>query len=76
MKRFLATRVKHVVDSGRLELTALRADGTEFPVELSIALAEQEDGPVFVSYLRDISARLAAERELERQALRSLKVQH
>ena len=64
MQRFLATGVKHVVDSGRLELTALRADGTEFPVELSIALAEQEDGPVFVSYLRDISARLAAEREL------------
>ena len=64
MKRFLATRVKHVVDSGRLELTALRADGAEFPVELSISLAEQEDGPVFVSYLRDISARLASEREL------------
>lgn len=64
MKRFLATGVKHVVDSGRLELTALRADGTEFPVELSIALAEQDDGAVFVSYLRDISARLAGERAL------------
>ena len=64
MKRFLETGEKRVVDSGRLELTALRADGTEFPVEISIALAEQEDGPVFVSYLRDISARLAAERAL------------
>lgn len=64
MARFLATGVKHVVDSGRLELTALRADGTEFPVELSIVLAEQDDGAVFVSYLRDISARLAGERAL------------
>lgn len=64
MERFLATGVKHVVDSGRLELTALRADGTEFPVELSIVLAEQDDGAVFVSYLRDISARLAGERAL------------
>ncbi len=37
---------------------------TVFPVELSINAAESEDGEIFVSYLRDISKRVAGENEL------------
>jgi PAS domain S-box-containing protein len=49
---------------GRLvETTALRADGSEIPVELAISVAEVPEGSIFVGHLRDISARRAAEAE-------------
>ena len=64
MKRYLDTGEKRVVDAGRVELSAIRSDGTEFPVELAIASDETEDGPIFISYLRDISHRVAAQAAL------------
>ncbi|MCW5636126.1 MAG: PAS domain S-box protein [Rubrivivax sp.] len=49
---------------GRLiETTALRADGTEIPVELAISVAAVPEGTIFVCHVRDISARRAAEAE-------------
>ncbi len=39
----------------RLELPALRADGSEFPIELSITRIPTEGPPQFTAYLRDIS---------------------
>lgn len=49
---------------GRLvETTAMRADGSEFPVELAISVASVAEGSIFVGHLRDISARRAAESE-------------
>ncbi|GAC1532776.1 MAG: hypothetical protein NVS3B12_11190 [Acidimicrobiales bacterium] len=46
-----------------VELTALRADGTEFPVELTVtALAIEGQPPAFTAYVRDISARRESER--------------
>lgn len=49
---------------GRLvETTALRADGSEIPVELAISVAAVPEGSIFVGHLRDISARRAAEAE-------------
>ena len=49
----------------RLELTALRADGSEFPIELSIAAIESEEGhpSLFTGFVRDITARKEMERE-------------
>lgn len=49
----------------RLELTATRADGTEFPVELSIASVETRDGHerLFTGFVRDITTRKEIERE-------------
>jgi PAS domain S-box-containing protein len=48
----------------RIEVTAIRRGGTEFPVELSVTASDQFGGPLFVGFLRDISERQArAERQ-------------
>jgi PAS domain S-box-containing protein len=41
----------------RLELDALRSDGTEFPVELAVVRVETEGPPMFTGYIRDITER-------------------
>lgn len=48
----------------RIELAAIRRDGTEFPVELSITSFHSTDDEYFSAYIRDISERKAAEVEL------------
>jgi PAS domain S-box-containing protein len=45
----------------RIETHALRADGSEFPVELATGVAQGADGTIFIGYLRDISELKAAE---------------
>ena len=52
----------------RVELTAMRADGSEFPVELVVTRPEIPGAPVFYGYLRDLSARYVAEASLHRLA--------
>ncbi|MCC4299963.1 PAS domain-containing hybrid sensor histidine kinase/response regulator [Aurantimonas coralicida] len=64
MARLRATGEKRVVDQGRVNLDALHADGSEFPVELSIGSATGQSGPIFIAFIRDISERLQAERAL------------
>ncbi|MEP5759762.1 MAG: PAS domain S-box protein, partial [Litoreibacter sp.] len=64
MRRYRETSEKRVVGSGLLKLEAKRKDGSVFPVELSINSAESADGEIFVSFLRDISQRVANEQEL------------
>lgn len=51
-----------------IEITALRADGSEFPVELSITHAQSSQGPVYIGFLRDIGQRILIEGQLRRQA--------
>lgn len=50
----------------RIEVEAMRADGSEFPAELSIGVARDRDGPMFIGYLRDITDRRSAETERSR----------
>ena len=64
MTRYLETGEKHVIGKGRVKLEARRKSGEVFPVELSISTARSEAGEVFVSFLRDISHRVAAEQAL------------
>lgn len=64
MTRYRQTREKHVVGKGLVRLEAKRKDGTVFPVELSLSSASFNGSEIFVSFLRDISDRVAAEQEL------------
>jgi PAS domain S-box-containing protein len=50
----------------RVEVVAQRADGSEFPAELAIAVAQGTSGRLFVGYLRDITAQKRAEDERQR----------
>ena len=56
------------VVGNRTELSALRADGSQFPVELSVVRSPGKGPPLFIGFMRDISKReaaLAALRESE-----------
>ena len=63
LSRYLATRESQLLNR-RVTVTALHADGHEFPVELAITPFDGGDGLGFCAYLRDISARLVVERAL------------
>ncbi|MEO5338438.1 MAG: PAS domain S-box protein [Magnetospirillum sp. WYHS-4] len=68
LRRFIATGQGTVLNR-RLELSAIGADGGEFPVELAITVVQGQATPLFTGYLRDITARKEAERQLaERSA--------
>ena len=64
MSRYLKSRDPHVLNAGRIELSALRKTGEEFPVELNITSAQQGDGELFIAYLRDISEQKINEQTL------------
>jgi PAS domain S-box-containing protein len=56
MARYLATGDGPVLGH-RHELPALRSDGSEMPVEVSITSSSAEGTPLFTAYLRDIGER-------------------
>ena len=64
MDRMRKGGARHVVGKGRVQLEAKRANGEVFPVELALQSATTDQGEVFIGFLRDISRRLAAEKEL------------
>ncbi len=53
---YLATGDGPVLNK-RIEIRAMRADGAQFPVELSISRVDVKGRPAFVAYLRDITER-------------------
>lgn len=65
LRRFLATGEGRALDR-RLEMTALRADGTELPVEFTISALEDAGRWSFHAFIRDITERREADRERER----------
>ena len=64
-KRYLETGEGPILRR-RVELTALRSDGTEFPVELAITPIDVADHPMFTAYIRDITDRKHSEEERAR----------
>src|SRR5439155_10138999 len=50
----------------RLELEAMRADGTEFPIELAITAINAGSGSLFTGFIRDITHRKEAEGKIRR----------
>jgi PAS domain S-box-containing protein len=67
LERYLRTGRGPVVGR-RVELTAMRADESEFPVELVVTRPEVAGERVFYGYLRDLTARYRAEATLHRLA--------
>ena len=59
LARYLETGVAVVLDR-RIELTALRSDGTEFQVELTATRLGRSSPPRFTAFLRDITERKQA----------------
>ena len=64
-KRYLATGQRHMNWQGT-ELTALRKNGEEFPVEVSFGEITRDGHKTFTGFLRDISKRKQAEQALRR----------
>ena len=58
----------------RFEMTALRADGKEFAIELTVTKVELDGPPVFTGFVRDITERKRAEQRFRdsREQLRAL----
>jgi PAS domain S-box-containing protein len=73
LARYLQTKRGVVLDR-RLELTGMRRDGSEFPVELTITRIALPGPPTFTGYLRDITARVTSERELRASRARLVEV--
>jgi PAS domain S-box-containing protein len=73
LARFLESRRGLVLDR-RLELTGMRSDGSEFPVELTITRIALPGPPTFTGYLRDITGRVQADRELRASRARLVEV--
>lgn len=48
----------------RIEIEAMRADGTEFMSELAISRSNSTNGDIFIAYIRDISDAKAAQQAL------------
>ena len=72
LARYLATGVGPFMDR-RVETTGHRADGSEFPVEVAITRLSSGDGPPrFTGFVRDLTARVEAEREREQLLQREL----
>jgi len=73
LARYLTTGESRVIGR-RVELTALRADGNEFPVELAITRIPLDGLPSFTGFLRDITERRQAEQKLRESELNLLQM--
>jgi PAS domain S-box-containing protein len=63
LAHYLATGQGPVLGK-RIEIMAMHADGSEFPVELAIVPIHLGEHPIFTAYLRDITEPKRAEKEL------------
>jgi len=63
-KRFVLTNEKHLFNQ-RVELQAMRSDGTEFPVELTLTALNEDGLSLVTGFIRDISEQKKARQEIE-----------
>src|SRR5207253_9891704 len=73
LERFLAGGQATMLGK-RVEIMAVRADGKEFPVELAITKVSLDGPPMFTGFVRDITERKRAEKQMRdsREQLRAL----
>jgi len=67
LARYLSTG-EAVVLGKRIELTGMRSDKSEFPLELSIIRMGSQKPPMFTGFIRDITERKQTENRLREQA--------
>lgn len=67
LARFLETGHGPLIDQ-RVEVTALRRDGREFPIEITISCVREGDSCFFYAFLYDITERKHAKEELADRA--------
>jgi PAS domain S-box-containing protein len=60
LARYLETGQSAILDA-RVEVTGLRADGAEFPAELTVTRVRTGDPPAFNAYIRDLTSHKRAE---------------
>ena len=60
---YLRTGEKRIIGIGR-EVRGRHADGTVFPIELSVGEAKTPEGPQFIGIIRDLRSRKAVEQRL------------
>jgi len=68
LRHFLTTGQGPVLNR-RIEITGVRRDGTEFPVELTVTPLKSGDTWTFTSFIRDISERKRSEEQLRESEL-------
>lgn len=68
LARYLSTGEAPVVLGKRIEVTGMRSDKSEFPLELSITRMGSQEPPMFTGFIRDITERKQAENRLREQA--------
>lgn len=67
LQNYLRTGIKKIIGIGR-EVTALRKDGTTFPIMLSVSEVKLKDRIIFTGIVRDITNQKMAEEQLRRYA--------
>lgn len=65
-QHYLATEEPRIINR-RVEVTAMRSDGEEFPIELTVTAFYVGGKRFFTAFIRDISDRVAMERRLRRE---------
>ncbi|HEY7619207.1 MAG TPA: GAF domain-containing protein [Solirubrobacteraceae bacterium] len=67
LRRYMETGASRIVGHP-IDLVAMRADGTTFPIELAVTRPDVPGAPLFCGYLRDVTERRDNERSLQRMA--------
>ncbi len=63
LERYLQTGRGKILGR-RIELSGLRRDGSQIPIELAVARIGDSEPPTFTGFIRDISQRIEAERTI------------